>query len=368
VRRAVAFAAALSATAPGWAQPPTPSQQLEGEDAVAEQVRLAQRDFEYGDYAKVGQRLAGLVEVGRFQTPELRARAYSLLGEALLLQSPPREAEAHRAFLELLFLDPDTELDPFYVPPRVIEFFEREKKELEPQIAPLRAQRRAEKQARRRAFEEEAQRRRQEEAERRLRSIQPNVERTVVQHEFWVSLLPFGLGQLQNGDRTLGYTLATLEVIFGAASAGSALLIETLRDQSTQKFGPGDYQIAHRLQVVKWIGAAAFYSLWAFGAVHAAMNYKPQTIVKDQLLVGPAPGSTTSPVMPVPEPTERGPRNTTPPPTTPPAPKPPRSEATTPERGGNATTWTSSPIASRQPTGASPAWLHLPRIAAFEGP
>ena len=348
MRRALAFAAAVAAIAPSpaRAQQPPSAQQLEAEDAVAEQVRLAQRDFEYGDYVKVSQRLAGLVEVGRFQTPELRARAYTLLGEALLLQNPPREAEAHRAFLELLFLDPDTELDPFYVPPRVIEFFEREKKELEPQIAPLRAQRRAEKEARRKAFEEEAQRRRQEEAERR----RPNVERTVVQHEFWVSLLPFGLGQLQNGDRTLGYTLATLQVIFGAASAGSALLIESLRDPSTQKFGPGDYQIAHRLQVVKWIGAAAFYSLWAFGAVHAAVNYKPQTIVKDELLVRPAPGSTVSPVLPVPEPTERAPRAPAPTPTPPPPPPaktPPRSQM-------------------RAPAGPVPVWLYAPRFAALE--
>jgi hypothetical protein len=350
VRLALVLVAALAAAGPAPAQQ-TERQQLESEDAAAEQVRIAQRDFEYGDYAKVTQRLAGLVEVGRFDTPELRARAYSLLGQALLLQNPPRPAEAHRAFLELLLLDPDTELDSFYVPPRVIEFFDREKKELEPQIAPLRAQRRAEKEARRRAFEEEAQRRRQEETERRLKTIQPNVERTVVQHEYWVSLLPFGLGQLQNGDRTLGYTLATLEVIFGAASVGSALLIETLRDQNTQKFGPGDYQIAHRLQIVKWVGAAAFYSLWAFGAVHAAMNYKAHTIVKDQLLVGPAPGSTASPVMPVPEPTER-PRKTAPPATTPPAPNPPRSDAS----------------GRRPPPGPSPVWLHLPRIAAFEEP
>jgi hypothetical protein len=347
VRRALALAAALSAVAPARAQQQERSQQqVEAEDAVAEQVRLAQRDFEYGDYTKVAQRLTGLVEVGRFQTPELRARAYTLLGEALLLQSPPRVAEAHRAFLELLFLDPDTELDPFYVPPRVIEFFEREKKELEPQIAPLRAQRRAEKEVRRKALEEEAQRRREEEAKRRIDAIRPNVERTVVQHEFWVSLLPFGLGQLQNGDKTLGYTLATLEVIFGAASAGSALLIETLRDQNTQKFGSGDFQIAHRLQIVKWVGAAAFYSLWAFGAIHAAVNYKPQTVVKDELLVRPAPGSSASPVMPVPEPPERGRRNAAPP-ATPPAPTPPRSHFTA-------------------PAGPVPVWLHLPRVAALD--
>jgi hypothetical protein len=316
VKRFIALTLALALAAPAQAQPP------EGEDAAAEQVRMAQRDFEYGDYVKVSQRLSGLVEVGRFQTPELRARAYTLLGQALLLQSPPRQAEAHRAFLELLILDPDTELDPFYVPPRVIEFFEREKKELEPQIAPLRAQRRAEKEARRRAQEQEAQRRRQEETERRLRQMQPAVERTVIQHEFWVTLLPFGLGQLQNGDQALGYTLATLEIVFGAASAGSALLIETLRDENTQKFGPGDYNIATRLQYVKWIGAAVFYGLWAFGAVHAAVNYKPQTIVKDELLVQPAPGSTTSPVMPLPADERQRPSTPNAPSTTPPVPTP----------------------------------------------
>ena len=352
MRRALALAAALAAALPARAQQAERPQPPESEDAAAEQVRLAQRDFEYGDYARVAQRLSGLVEVGRFQSPELRARAYTLLGEALLLQNPPREVEAHRAFLELLFLDPDTELDPFFVPPRVIEFFEREKKELEPQIAPLRAQRRAEREARRKALEEEAQRRREEEAKRRMEAIRPNVERTVVQHEYWVSLLPFGLGQLQNGDKTLGYTLATLEIIFGAASAGSALLIETLRDQSTQKFSTtgSDYQIAHRLQIVKWVGAAAFYGLWAFGAVHAAMNYKAQTIVKDQVRVGPAPGSTNSPVMPTPQPPERAPRGT-PPATTPPPPPAP-----------------GSPRTEAAPPTTAPAWLHVPRILAREEP
>ena len=348
MRSALVLAIALAAASASAQQQERPAQ-AEGEDAAAEQVRLAQREFEYGDYAKVAQRLAVLVEAGRFQTPELRARAYTLLGEALLLQNPPREAEAHRAFLELLFLDPDTELDPFYVPPRIIEFFDREKKELEPQIAPLRAQRRAEKEARRRALEEEAKRRQAEEERRRQESVRPRVERTVVQHEFWVSLLPFGLGQLQNGDRSLGYTLATLEVVFGAASVGSALLIEALRDQSTQKFAAGsDYQIAHRLQIVKWVGAAAFYSLWAFGAIHAAVNYKSQTIVRDQVLVGPAPGSTTSPEMPLPEEPGRTPRKPPPatPPATPPVQRPPRTEAA--------------------PRGATPVWLHVPSAVALE--
>jgi len=273
----------------------------ETEDQVAEQVRLAKRDVDSGEYAKASQRLAQLVEVGRFQSAELRAEAYRLLGMSMLLQSPPRPEEAKSAFRELLLIDPDTELDPFYVPQRVVDFFDQQKKELEPQLAPIRSQKRAEREARRKQLEAEATRRREEEQQRRLRALQPNVERRVIQREFWVSLLPFGLGQLQNGDRSLGYTLATLQVVFGAASAGSALLIEGLRDNSSQKFRDPQYGIATKLEIVKWVGAAAFYGLWAGGAVDAAIHYKPETVLQDRLLVPPAPGTNAAPVLPAQE-------------------------------------------------------------------
>jgi len=267
-------------------------------DDLAEQVRLAKRDVDSGEYAKASQRLAQLVEVGQFQSQELRAEAYRLLGISLLLQAPPRPEEAKNAFREVLLADPDTELDPFYVPQRVVDFFDQEKKEIEPQLAPIRVQKRAERDVRRKQLEAEAARRREEEQQRRLRAQQPNVERRVIQREFWVSLLPFGLGQLQNGDRSLGYTLATLQVIFGAASAGSALLIEGLRDNTTQKFANPQYGIATKLEIVKWVGAAAFYGLWAGGAVDAAIRFKPETQLQDKLLVPPVPPASTGAVQP----------------------------------------------------------------------
>ncbi|TMB38278.1 MAG: hypothetical protein E6J62_03540 [Deltaproteobacteria bacterium] len=270
----------------------------QADDDLAEQVRLAKRDVDSGEYAKASQRLAQLVEAGHFQSQDLRSEAYRLLGISLILQQPPRPEEAKNAFREVLLVDPDTELDPFYVPQRVVDFFDQEKKELEPQLAPIRAQKRAERDVRRKQLEAEAAKRREEEQQRRIRSLQPNVERRVIQREFWVSLLPFGLGQLQNGDRSLGYTLATLQVAFGAASAGSALLIEGLRDNTTQKFGQTEYRIATKLEIVKWVGAAAFYGLWAGGAVDAAIHFKPETQLQDKLLVPPAPGAPTGSLHP----------------------------------------------------------------------
>jgi len=139
---------------------------------------------------------------------------------------------------------------------------------------------------------EEAERRRQRELEeerKRLLQISPSIERRVIQHEFWVTMMPFGIGQIQNGDRKLGIFLATSQLIAGAASAGSALLIEQLRDNATGRFddrGPGStpYKTAARLNVVKWVGAVIFYALWAGGAIHAAVNYKGEEQLPDRLL------------------------------------------------------------------------------------
>ena len=262
--------------------------------SAVEAMNRARVTFEYGDYAQASKLLAALVEVGRFESASLRAEAYRLLGLSLFYQG--RKGEAYSAFLEYLYLDPDAQLDPFFVPPAAVSFFDQVKKEAEPKLAPIRAQKRAEQEARQKSATEEAERRRQRELEeerRRLQQLTPPVERRVVQHEFWVSMMPFGIGQLQNGDRTLGMVLATAQVIAGASSAGSALLIEELRDTSTGRFsnnGPGStpYRTAERLNVVKWVGAGIFYALWAAGAIHAAIRFQPEEQLPDRLINGNA--------------------------------------------------------------------------------
>jgi len=265
---------------------PAPEQSRAAADAMAR----ARVTFEYGDYAQASKLLSALVEAGRFDSLQTRAEAYRLLGLSLFYQG--RKGEAYKAFLEYLYIDPDAELDPFFVPPAAVSFFEQVKKEAEPRLQPLRAQKQAELDAQKRAAAEEAERRKQRELEaerRRLQEISPSIERRVVQHEFWVTMMPFGIGQLQNGDRKLGIFLATAQLITGAASAGSALLIEQLRDNATGKFddnGPGatPYKSAQRLNVVKWVGAALFYGLWVGGAIQAAINFKPEEQLPDRLL------------------------------------------------------------------------------------
>jgi len=270
------------------AQAPPPSDQ--DARAATEAMNRARVTFEYGDYAQASRLLSALVEAGRFESLQMRAEAYRLLGLSLFYQG--RKGEAYSAFLEYLYIDPDAELDPFYVPPAAVSFFDQVKKEAEPRLAPIREQKRSEQESQKRAAAEEAERRRQRELEeerKRILQISPSIERRVVQHEFWVTMLPFGIGQLQNGDRKLGIFLASTQLVSGAASAGSALLIEGLRDNATGRFdnrggGSTPYQTAQRLNIVKWVGAAIFFGLWAGGAIHAAANYKAEEQLPDRVL------------------------------------------------------------------------------------
>lgn len=292
-----ALFAALLLAQPAPRRPPAQSQASTPEREAPSEVEAMNRarvTFEYGDYAQASKLLSTLIDQGRFETASLRAEAYRLLGLSLFYQG--KKGDAYSAFLEYLYLDPDAELDPFYVPPAAVSFFDQVKKDAEPKLGPIRAQKHAEAEAQKKAAAEEAERRRQREQDeerRRLLTLSPTIERRAVQHEFWVSVMPFGIGQLQNGDRTLGLTLATAEVVTGAASAGSALLIEELRDSATGRFnnqgaGATPYRTAQRLNVVKWVGAALFYALWAGGAVQAAIHFQPEERLPD-VIVQPQP-------------------------------------------------------------------------------
>jgi hypothetical protein len=276
---------APAASVPRQAPPPAPAAGVERElPSAVEAMNRARVTFEYGDYPQASKLLSGLVEKGTFESGALRAEAYRLLGLALFYQG--RKGEAYSAFLEYLYLEPTAELDPFYVPPAAVSFFEQVRKEAEPRLAPIRAQRKAQDDARQKSVTDEAERRRQRELEeerRKLLDLAPSVEKRVVQREFWVSVLPFGVGQLQNGDRSLGVGLATAELIAGAASAGSALLIEESRDASSGRFASGPYSVAQKLDVIKWVGAGVFFALWAGGAVHAAVRFQPEEQLPDRV-------------------------------------------------------------------------------------
>ena len=113
---------------------------------------------------------------------------------------------AREAFIHLLSIDPDQTLDPFLVPPPIVEFFDQVRADAEPELAPLRERKRQLQEQERLA--EEARRRLL--AEEHVRSGPPSKVVVVEEHIYMLNFLPFGVGQFQNGDTTKGIIIAVV--------------------------------------------------------------------------------------------------------------------------------------------------------------
>jgi hypothetical protein len=99
-------------------------------------VRYARNAFEYRDFDKVVEVLWPWLHPPRIVDAGLAIRARELLGISLFILG--REAEAREEFSSMLLLDPDHALDPFLVPPDVIQAFEDVKQAMEPTLRALR--------------------------------------------------------------------------------------------------------------------------------------------------------------------------------------------------------------------------------------
>jgi len=99
-------------------------------------VRYARNAFEYRDFDKVVEVLWPWLHPPRIVDTDLAVRARELLGISLFISG--REDEAREEFSSLLLLDPDHALDPFLVPPDVIQAFEDVKDAMEPTLRALR--------------------------------------------------------------------------------------------------------------------------------------------------------------------------------------------------------------------------------------
>lgn len=113
-----------------------PAQARDGPDGPDAAVRYARNAFEYRDFDKVVEVLWPWLHPPRIVETDLAIEARELLGISLFILG--REAEAREEFSSLLLLDPDHQLDPFVVPPDVIQAFEDVKRAMEPTLRAMR--------------------------------------------------------------------------------------------------------------------------------------------------------------------------------------------------------------------------------------
>lgn len=152
--------------------------------------------------------------------------------------------------------------------------------------------------------------RRREEAERRRRELENQtpppapaptpapaprlvLERTIEKHSRLVSLVPFGVGQFQNGERKKGIALLATESFFAAASVSlfaSILIIWPDGRYRTDSDPSRDQtRLARGLQLSQVLTGAVFWAEVLYGLIDARVHFVPQ-VVRERKLPEPTHG------------------------------------------------------------------------------
>ena len=264
---ALAVALSLFPAALGLAAPPA-------------DLKRAKDRYEFGAYADAAGAVREIL-ARRQGLPESEVvEAYRILGLSEY-QLGDRGA-ARAAFVNLLSVDPDYALDAFLVPPQIVEFFDRVKREAEPELAPLRERRRQLKEQERLA--EEA--RRKLLAEEAVRSGPPSKVVLVQERIYLFNWLPFGAGQFQNGHNGKGTAIAISQVLLGAVNLTAIVAHSEIAGNARRcSFSPGcanpPYSDDTRsqlktLDVIKYVSAGLFWGIYAYSVADAHAHYVPR--------------------------------------------------------------------------------------------
>lgn len=242
---------------------------------AADDLGTARAAFEYGQYEKARGIAERLLASGVLAKEEDLLDAYRIIGLAHFYSRQPNHLEAaERTFLQLLSIDPDYRLDPFFTPPAAVTFVEDVRRKYETELEPIREQRRLVKAALR---TQEEMRRKLVEASRKDEETAPTTAKLVTRRHFPVVFLPLGAGQFQNDEPQLGYAVAGVQLAAGLASVLGYTVIEGLRKPSGG-FSRKDLATVDALNVVKWVSAGIFYAAWGFGVADAWSKFTPETV------------------------------------------------------------------------------------------
>ena len=246
-------------------------------------VKRARDRYEFGAYADA----AGAIREMLSRSPDLpepvAIEAWRILGLAEYQLGDKRAAR--EAFVQLLSIDPDQTLDPFLVPPPVVEFFDGVRVQAEPELAPLRERKKQLKEQERLADEA----RRRLLAEEQIRSGPPSKILVVQEHIYMLNFLPFGVGQFQNGDTTKGIIIAVSQVVLGAVNLGAIFAHNAIAQDSSRRCSvstptncsnppipDSDRALLQSIDVVKYVSAGLFWGVYIYGVADSLVHYVPR--------------------------------------------------------------------------------------------
>jgi hypothetical protein len=213
--------------------------------------------------------------------PDIAADARMFLGSVLIAEGKKDEASA--VFEKLLKDKPDYEPDRLRVPLEAVDTFIDVKTRLRGELERLQA----EKVQREQADKAKAEAMKQKAAQH-LAMLEKLASEEILVHQNsrWKALLPFGVGQFQNGQTDLGWVFLSGESLLVLASwVGASVYVyemSQVNDALLKKDNPAAQ--AYRANAYNaYLGADLFaggFLLAAIvGAIHAELTFVPQRVV-----------------------------------------------------------------------------------------
>jgi hypothetical protein len=230
-------------------------------------------------YEEAETRLRALLDskTGSLKEPDSIADARMYLGAVLVAEG--KKDDASRVFEQLLLDKPDYEPDPLRVSLDAIDLLLDAGSRLRDKLAALQAERVRKVQDERAKIEAERQK-----AAQHLAMLEKlaSEELVVEKSSRWKALVPFGVGQFQNGQDTLGAAFLTVELAAALGSfigAGLTLYNAGQANEAFKRQDPSDKAYQSHAQLAALAGdifAAGFFFSAAVGVVHAEATFVPE--------------------------------------------------------------------------------------------
>ncbi len=235
-------------------------------------------------YGEAETRLRALLDTGAPQGAPLKdadsvADARMYLGAVLLAEG--KHAEAQSVFERLVLDKPDYQPDSLRVSLQATDALVDARARLREKLASLQMEQVRQAQEEKARADAERQK-----AALRLATLEKlATEQVIVEHHSrWEALLPFGVGQFQNGQDALGWTFLSAQSLFVLGSIGGAAV--TLYDAAQARDAlqrrdstAGSYQSrAQDAAIVGDVFAAGFALVAVVGIVHAQATFVPKVV------------------------------------------------------------------------------------------
>jgi hypothetical protein len=248
-------------------------------DGVAD-LEKAHDAYVARQYDEAEKRLRVLLDpkTGTLRNPDDLADARMYLGAVLVDEK--RKPEAERVFEDLLLAKYNYDPDPLRVSLDAMDAFRDAKERLKEKLNAIKEEK--ERQAAEEKAKAEAAR--QKEA-LRVAMLEKLATTEIVREENsrWTALIPFGVGQFQNGQTALGWVFLSTEAALAAGSFVGAGISYYDASQATDAFEKNDRATAEayqqRAQIAAITGdalAGGFFLVAVLGVVHAQLTFVPE--------------------------------------------------------------------------------------------